>query len=318
MDLLPELVLQLVNGFVWGWILALLALGLTLVFGLLEVVNIAHGALYAFGAIVAWYLTYLTGSFWLALAVAPILVGSLGMGAYVITVRPVESTPIATVIATFGLLFIFQHVAFLIFGPNPSSVPLPIDINIPLMGRTYPVYRLFVAAAAIVIIGGLWLFLRRTDYGIWVRATQLDRETAIAMGIPAAKIYTLTFGLGSALAALGGVLAAPITSVQFNMGLDVIIDIFIVVIAGGMGNFGGTVAVALFLRELEGISAIFFTPVLSKAIALLAMVAILLVRKEGFAVRVLLDPCAPGCALAVALHRSPRRCNRHCQAHHAR
>ncbi len=284
MDLLPELVLQLVNGFVWGWILALLALGLTLVFGLLEVVNIAHGALYTFGAIAAWYITHLTGSFWLALVVAPVIVGLLGMGAYIFTVRPVESTPIATVIATFGLLFIFQHVALLLFGPNPSSVPLPVDINIPLMGRTYPVYRLLVAALAMLVIGGLWLILRHTDYGVWVRATQQDRETAIAMGIPAAKIYTLTFGLGSALAALGGVLAAPITSVQFNMGLDVIIDIFIVVIAGGLGNLGGTVLVALFLREFEGVSAIFFTPVLSKAIALLAMTVVLLVRREGFAI----------------------------------
>jgi branched-chain amino acid transport system permease protein len=285
MGILPELVLQLVNGFVWGWILALLALGLTLVFGLLNVINIAHGALYAFGAIASWYLSRELGSFWLALAVAPLVVGVLGMAAYVVTVRPVESTPIATVIATFGLLFIFQHLALMIFGPNPSSVPLPIDVNIPLMGRGYPVYRLLVAAAAMVAIGGLWLFLRKTNYGTWVRATQQDRETAIAMGIPAAKIYTLTFGLGSGLAALGGVLAAPITAVQFNMGLDVIIDVFIVVIAGGLGSFGGTVVVALFLRELEGISAIFFNPVLSKAIALMAMVAILLVRKEGFAVR---------------------------------
>lgn len=285
MDFLPELVLQLVNGFVWGWVLALLALGLTLVFGLLEVVNIAHGALYAFGAIVAWYLGHLFGSFWLALVVAPLLIGLLGMVAYIFTVRPVESTPIATVIATFGLLFIFQHVALLVFGPNPASIPLPINLDMPLMGRSYPVYRLFVAAAAMVIIAGLWLFLRRTDYGIWVRATQQDRETAIAMGIPAATIYTLTFGLGSALAALGGVLAAPITALQFNMGFDIIIDVFIVVIAGGLGNFAGTVIVSLFLRELEGIAAIFVTPVLAKAIALLAMVAMLLVRKEGFAVK---------------------------------
>jgi branched-chain amino acid transport system permease protein len=286
MDLLPELVLQLVNGFVWGWILALLALGLTLVFGLLDVVNIAHGALYAFGAIATWYIGTLLGSFWLSVLVTPLLIGLLGMAAYVVTVRPVESTPIATIIATFGLLFIFQHVAFLVFGPNPSSVPLPIDASIPLMGRNYPVYRLVVAGAAMLVIAGLWLFLHRTDYGIWMRATQQDRETAIAMGIPAAKIYALTFGLGSALAALGGVLAAPITAVQYNMGLDVIIDIFIVVIAGGLGSFAGTVVVALFLRELEGLSAIFLSPVLSKAIALLAMVAILLVRRQGFAVKV--------------------------------
>ncbi len=285
MDLLPELVLQLVNGFVWGWILALLALGLSLVFGLLEVVNIAHGALYTFGAIATWYIARLTGSFWLSLLLAPLIVGLIGMLAYIFTVRPVESTPISTVIATFGLLFIFQHVGYLIFGPNPASVPAPTDLTIPLMGRTYPVYRLLVAALSMLIIGSLWLFLRRTDYGIWVRATQQDRETAIAMGIPAAKIYTLTFGLGSALAALGGVLAAPITSVQFNMGTDVIIDIFIVVIAGGLGSFGGTVIVALFLREFEGVSAIFFTPVLSKAIALLAMTAVLLVRKDGFTVK---------------------------------
>ena len=154
MGILPELVLQVVNGFVWGWILALLSLGLTLVFGLLEVVNIAHGALYAFGAIGTWYFARKLGNFWLSLLITPLVVGALGMGAYVVTVRPVESTPIATVIATFGLLLIFQHLALLIFGPNPSSVPLPVEASIPLMGRMYPVYRLLVAGAAMVIIGG--------------------------------------------------------------------------------------------------------------------------------------------------------------------
>ncbi|MBI3328852.1 MAG: branched-chain amino acid ABC transporter permease [Nitrospinae bacterium] len=282
MTLLPEIALQLLNGFVWGWILALLALGLTLVFGLLEVINIAHGVLYAYGAMLTWYVVAALGTFWLSLVLTPILIGILGMGVYVITVKPIESTPIATVIATFGLLFILQHVALLIFGRNPTSIPLPIDYNIPLFNRGYPAYRLFVAALAMASIVGLWLFLRRTEYGIWVRAVQQDRETAIAMGIPASKIYTLTFGLGSALAALGGVLAAPITAVQFNMGLDIIIDVFIVVIAGGLGSFGGTVVVAIFLRELEGLSSIFFTPVRAKALALLAMVIALLLRQEGF------------------------------------
>jgi branched-chain amino acid transport system permease protein len=282
MALLPEIALQLLNGFVWGWILALLALGLTLVFGLLEVINIAHGVLYAYGAILTWYFVGALGNFWLSLALTPLLIGALGMGAYVLAVKPVESTPIATVIATFGLLFIFQHAALLTFGRNPASIPLPIAYTIPLFNRSYPVYRLFVAAVAMAIVLGLWLFLRRTAYGIWVRAVQQDRETAVAMGIPASAIHTLTFGLGSALAALGGVLAAPITAVQFNMGLDIIIDVFIVVIAGGMGSFGGTVAVAIFLRELEGLASIVLTPIQAKALALIAMVVAILVRQEGF------------------------------------
>ena len=154
MDFLPELVLQLVNGFVWGWILALLALGLTLVFGLLEVVNIAHGALYTFGAIATWYIARLTGSFWLSLALAPLLVGLIGMGAYVFTVRPVESKPIATVIATFGLLFIFQHVALLVFGPNPASVAAPPAIRVlaPGSGGGLPPNTTVASPRAITVI----------------------------------------------------------------------------------------------------------------------------------------------------------------------
>ena len=281
MDIFAQLVLGALNGLVWGLILALIALGLTLVFGLLEIINISHGELYMLGAVLGWYVLQFTGNFWVALVLAPLAVGVLGLVIERGVLRPIEGKPIITIIATFGLSLIFQQGALSVFGGAPQRIPAPFEWNLTILGFGYSGYRFFVALCSIVAISALWGFLRRFKYGMWMRAVRQDREMSLALGIPISRVYMLTFGLGSGLAALGGILAAPIVALEFRMGLDILPAVFIVVIIGGLGSLEGSLLAALLIGELEGLTSVFVTPTTARIFSLLFMSAVLLVRPEG-------------------------------------
>lgn len=276
-----QLVLFSLNGLVWGLIIALIALGLSLVFGLIEIINIAHGDLFMLGAVLAWYVIRATGNFWLALLTVPLVVGLFGILIERGVLRPIEHKPIITILATFGLSLIFQQSVLATFGGAPQRIEEPIHGLIPLVGTFYPVYRIFVALCSLVALAGLWLFLYKTRYGMWMRAVRQDREMAIALGIPSQQVYMLTFGLGAGLAALGGVLAAPVTSLEFQMGLDVLPTAFIVVIIGGLGSLQGTLVAAVLLGLLEGLANVFVTPTTARIFSLVFMAVVLLVRPQG-------------------------------------
>lgn len=281
MSLEAQLVLFGLNGLVWGLIIALIALGLSLVFGLIEIINIAHGDLFMLGAVLGWYVIQWTGNFWLALAIVPLVVGLLGIVIERGVLRPIEHKPIITILATFGLSLIFQQSVLATFGGAPQRIEEPIRGAIPLVGTFYPIYRIFVAACSVLALGGLWLFLYKTRYGMWMRAVRQDREMATALGIPSQQVYMMTFGLGAALAALGGVLAAPVTSLEFQMGLDVLPTAFIVVIIGGLGSLQGTLVAAILLGLLEGLANAFVTPTTARIFSLVFMAVVLLVRPQG-------------------------------------
>lgn len=276
-----QVFLQVLNGFVWGWILALISLGLSLIFGLLQIINIAHGTLYMLGAVFSWYLLQWTGSFWVTLIGAPLLVGLLGMVLERTLLRPVEKNPVMTIIATFALLLIFQQTVLLTFGGSARRIPEPFGFQVSLGQFGYSGYRLVVAGIAVVVLAGVWIFLHKTRAGLWIRAVKQDKEMALALGIPVSTVYTLTFGLGACLAALSGVLAAPIVAVDFRMGIDIIISAFIVVIIGGVGSLKGSVISALLVGELIGIASIFLAPTMAQVVALLVMAVILLFRPHG-------------------------------------
>ena len=276
-----QLALGLMNGVVWGLITALIALGLTIIFGWLEVVNFAHGELYMIGAVIAWYSIKFTGNFWLALIIAPSIIFVLGVCAERGILRPLENNPTNTVIATFGLLLIIQQVALSTFGAFPQRIADPVNINIPMFGFGYSGYRLVTAAISLAIMAVIWLFLNKTRFGLWVRACRQDRDMAMAIGLSANQVYMFTFGLGAALAALGGILAAPIVAVKYTMGIDIIVLCFIIVVVGGLGSLKGSIVAALSIGVIEGISAIFVTPTEARIITLLFMVAVVLVRPTG-------------------------------------
>ena len=281
MDIFAQLVLGALNGLVWGLILALIALGLTLVFGLLEIINISHGELYMLGAVLGWYVLQFTGNFWVALVLAPLAVGVLGLVIERGVLRPIEGKPIITIIATFGLSLIFQQGALSVFGGAPQRIPAPFEWNLTILGFGYSGYRFFVALCSIVAISALWGFLRRFKYGMWMRAVRQDREMSLALGIPISRVYMLTFGLGSGLAALGGILAAPIVALEFRMGLDILPAVFIVVIIGGLGSLEGSLLAAILIGELEGLTSVFVTPTTARIFSLVFMSAVLLFRPEG-------------------------------------
>lgn len=276
------------NGFVWGFIIALMALGLNLIYGILRIINMAHGALYMLGAVIAWSLVPFIG-FWGALIVAPLLVGTFGAFIERTALRPVEGQPTLTIVATFALMLILQQAALMLFGSGQQQIADPIGRSFSLFGLSYPAYRLSVALLAVAAVAGLWLFLQRTRVGRWVRAVSSDRELAAGLGIPVPVVYGLAFGLGSYLAALAGVLVAPFTSVDYLMGFDVLIPAFIVVIVGGRGNLSGSLLVAIAMSEMENTLPFLaqplwgqlLQPTVARALMLALLIVLLLLRPQG-------------------------------------
>jgi branched-chain amino acid transport system permease protein len=276
------LISQALNGFVWGWILALISIGLTLIYGQLGIVNIAHGVLYTVGAVVAYYCFAWLGGWGWSLILSPIFLALLGFVIYNTTMRSiVGKDPILTVIITYGIFFVLEHSTLLVFGGAIKTVRNPIDYSIPFLQGTYPLYRVFCAAFSVLVIVALSLFLKETRLGLWIRATKQDYETATNMGIPIRKVYVATFCLGAAMAGLGGALAAPITSVNFSMGHNIIVDAFVVVITAGFGSIPGTVIAALIIEIVIGISAAFVNPVMARVISIGVMLIALIIRPEG-------------------------------------
>ncbi len=279
--MISNLAIALLNAVVWGLIMALIALGLNMIFGLLHIINMAHGALYMLGAVVAWYLIELTGNFWVALVIAPLCVGFIGILMEKGLLRSIEDKPITTIICTFGVMLAIQQLVLMIFGGSPRRIAAPIPYRFPLFQLEYPLMRIVIAFISILVMAGLWFFLRKTKYGLWMRAVVQDREMAVALGIPVNKVYMWTFVLGSVLAAFSGVLAAPIVSVEFMMGREVLIMAFIIVIVGGMGNLEGSVIAAIMISLIQGIGALFFTPSIATVFALAFMIIVLLIRPQG-------------------------------------
>ena len=278
-------VILVMNGLVWGLIVALIALGLSIIFGLLDVINVAHGDFFMVGTVLAWTIIQVTGNFWLALIVVPVL--GFGLGAIVerLVMRPIMDVAALSIVATFGLSLILQEVVRATFGATPKRIKDPIGVTFPLLGFDYQVYRIFAAAVAVVAIGIFFAYLYKTKFGTWMRAVRQDRMTAIAMGVPANKVYIMTFAIGTALATFGGVVAAPITTVDFRLGLDVLPLCFMAVIIGGLGNLPGTAAAAVLLAVMEAFIVSFAEPTTARIASLIIMCVVLLLRPHGIFAR---------------------------------
>lgn len=269
------------NGIVWGLIIALIALGLSIIFGLLDIINIAHGDFFMIGTVLAWFVAEYTGNYWLAFLIVPIIGFALGALIEYTVIQPIKNAAALSIVATFGLSIILQESVRATFGSTPERLLPPIHETIPLFGIEYEVYRLFAAVASIAAIGAFFLFLHRSKLGTWMRAVRFDPETATAMGIPARRIYMITFAIGFSMASLGGVVAAPITTVYFEAGVDILPFCFMAVIIGGLGNLGGTVAAAVLLAFLEGIITSFADPTFARIGSLCLMSLVLMIRPHG-------------------------------------
>lgn len=279
---LDLIIIQTVNGIVAGMILALVASGLTLIFGILDVVNFAHGELLMLGAYIGVLIAAATGNFWLALVGAALIVAVIGAALHIATLRPlIGRDPLNTILATFGISLVLQNYALWQFGPTSRRIPEPITGHFTLFYLEYPWYRIVIAALSAVIIGGFWLFLKYGKFGIWIRATAQDRVMAQAMGIPVPLVYTGVFALGAAMAAASGVLFAPLAGVNHSMGLDWVLKAFIVVVVGGMGNLGGSIAAAIFISLLESYATIWLDPSQAVIVSFVVLILTLLFRPTG-------------------------------------
>ena len=277
-----QILIQTVNGIVTGMILALVASGLTLIFGIMDVVNFAHGELFMLGAYIGVLVLASTGSFWLALVIASLVVAILGAAMQIVTLRPLLGRdPLNTILATFGISLILQNYALWQFGPSSRKINEPITSHFTLFYLQYPWYRILIAVLSAMIIGGFWLFLKYGKFGIWIRATTQDRVMAQAMGIPVPWVHTAVFAIGAAMAAASGVLFGPLVGVNHTMGLDWVLKAFIVVVVGGMGNLGGSIAAAIFVSLLESYASIWMNPSQAVIVSFVVLILTLLFRPTG-------------------------------------
>lgn len=286
MAFFPHLLLAVLEGMVAAAVLALSALGLSLVFGVMRVVNVAHGEFFMLGAMLAWWTARMMPGgaltdFLAALVLAPLAVGLLAYLTERFLLRRLSYDPEATIVATIGLLFVIQQLALSLFGADAKPVAAPFTYRIAFPWFGFSGYKLFVIAASGLLLLVAWWVLARTRYGLIMRVTQYDRETATAFGIPVNTVHAAVFVTGAALVALAAVLIVPIQQAHYLMGLDPLLMSFIVVIIGGLGSIKGSMIAAVIIGLADGIISMFYTPTLAAIIATLAVALVLVARPQG-------------------------------------
>jgi branched-chain amino acid transport system permease protein len=273
----------LLIGLSIGTLLFLLAAGLTLVFGMLGVINFAHGALYMLGAYTGYQLVAWTGSFWVALVVAPLIVGLFGAVLERATLRPLyERPPAYQLLLTFGYILVIEEFIRLVWGVNFKAMNAPSQLSgtVEFFGSTVTNYRLFIVGFGALVSLALFLFIERTRVGMVIRAASANSPMVSCLGIDVAKVRTMVFGLGTALAALSGVVAGPLLPLKLGMSFSIIIDCFIVIVIGGLGNIRGAILGAMLIgmtRALGQQYASDWINLLTYALLILT----LMIRPEG-------------------------------------
>ena len=281
---LATFLVQCLNSLQYGLLLFLVASGLTLIFGIMGVINLAHGSFYMIGAYMAFSLSALTGSLLLAIVVGVVLSVALGVVLeWALFSRLYKRVPLEQVLLTYGLILVFEELRSLIVGNDVHGVPVPEIFNwsIPLTATlSYPVYRLLMSAVCIVLAVLLWILIAKTRVGMMIRAGASNREMVASLGLNINLVYRLVFALGVALAAFAGMLAAPVSSVYPGMGTGVLIICFVVVVIGGIGSIWGALVAALLIGLADTFGKVLIPEAAGVTVYLL-MAAILLWRPEG-------------------------------------
>lgn len=277
------LALQLFTGIALGAIYVLLAVGLSLIFGMLTVVNFAHGAFYTVGAFLGVYLFGLTGDFWSCMIVVPLAVGTIGLVVERFLVRPLYGRGVDyPLLLTFGLGYVMIEVVRIVFGTQglPFGTPPALAGAVNIGISYFPLYRLFLIVVTAALLLALWLFLEKTSFGLVIRAGARDPEIVRVLGIDISRVWLIVFGIGTGVAGLAGLLAAPIRGVIPEMGTPVLIEAFVVTVVGGMGSLVGAVVAGLLVGIVVSFTAL-FAPQMSQVSMFLLMALVLLVRPQG-------------------------------------
>ncbi len=277
------LIIQAFHGLVYGMLLFLVASGMTLVFGMMDILNIAHAAFYMLGAYLGYTMLMATGNFWLALIVAPLFVGFIGALVERFFLRKVHSYGHAfELLITFGVFFVITEAVKWIWGdfPRPVNAPPILSGSVRLLGFQYPVYRLFILVISSIVLAGLLYVFLKTRLGIRIRAAVSDGQMVDALGVNVPRLFLGVFSGGAALAGLAGVVAGPFLSTYPGMGLDMMVDTFVVVVVGGFGSLPGAFIASLMIGELQSFG-ILFIPRLALVFQFLLMAVVLIIRPTG-------------------------------------
>lgn len=281
---LYSLLIQLLNGVQYGLLLFLVASGLTLIFGIMGIINLAHGSFYMIGAYLAFTLSSLTGSLLAAIALGTLLSVLLGIALeWALFSRLYRRDHLQQVLLTYGLILVFEEIRSLAVGNDVHGVPVPpsLEASIRLTDTlSYPVYRVFMSAVCLLVAGLMYLLIHRTKVGMMIRAGASNREMVQSLGLDINLVYRLVFALGVALAAFAGMIAAPVSSVYPGMGTQVLIICFVVVVIGGIGSVWGAMAAALLIGLVDTFGKVLLPQAAGVSVYLL-MAVILLRRPEG-------------------------------------
>ncbi len=276
--------MQLFAGVALGAVYVLLAIGLSLIFGMLTVVNFAHGAFYMLGAYVGLWLMAHGGNFWLCLVLVPLVVGGIGLAVERVLIRPLYGRGIDyPLLLTFGLSYIIVELVRITFGKSgfPFDTPELLQGAVDIGVGYFPLYRLFVIGATAVILFGLWLFLERTSFGLIIRAGARDPLIVRVLGVNVAQVWLIVFGMGTAIAAFAGLLAAPLQGVIPEMGGTILAEAFVVTVVGGMGSLLGAVLAGILVGVVVSMTSL-FAPEMAKVAIFALMALVLLIRPQGF------------------------------------
>jgi branched-chain amino acid transport system permease protein len=284
MDLSVSLIAQqLVAGVSLGSIYVLVGVGLSLIFGLLTIVNFAHGALFMTGAYVGTYVFMKTGNFWLCLLAVPLATGMIGLLAERLLIRPLYGRGIDyPLLLTFGLAYVLMDVVRMLFGvqgerfDTPEALQGAVDIGVGM----FPLYRLVLIVFTAAVMLALWLFIEKTRYGLIIRAGARDAQVLRVLGIDVSRVWLAVFGMGSALAGLAGLLAAPMRGVSPEMGIPVLVEAFVITVVGGMGSLGGAIAAGLLLGIVVSMTTL-FAPEMAELSMFALMALTLIARPQG-------------------------------------
>ncbi|KXJ46701.1 MULTISPECIES: branched-chain amino acid ABC transporter permease [Marinobacter] len=275
---------QLINGLQYGLLLFLIASGLTLVFGVMGILNLAHGSMYMVGAYLVWYFVAVTGSFTVSAILSAVI--ALGLGILIERVliqRLYNRNHLDQVLLTIGMIFVFNSLQSILWGNDPYGVAVPdaLSGSVPFTDNSsYPVYRIFAAFICIAIAAALYFVVSKTRLGMLIRAGESNREMVEALGVNIKSLYTIVFAIGVMLAAVSGIIAAPMRSIVPGMGESVLITCFVVVVIGGMGSIKGAFVGALLVGVISTFAAVLM-PTMSNMIIYIFMILVLLVKPQG-------------------------------------
>lgn len=278
------MLIQILNGLVYGGLIYIVSVGLVLIFGLRRVVNFAHGGFYMLGAY-AGYASALVFGFWGGLVAAVVILSLIGVILDFAVFRPLQNADhMVTVLVTFGILLVFEDAVHMIWGADSISVaaPYPFEGAVQFGDIAFPVYRLLVIGIAVAVAAGLTVWLRFSRAGLYVRASSVDALTTGMQGVDTERLSLAVVGLGTALAGLSGVVASPLLALSPSMGSSILIESFIVVVTGGLGSFAGAFIAALIIGQVHNLGIVYL-PNVSSMLPLLLMVAVLIWKPTGFA-----------------------------------